>query len=122
MQSTFATKAKENLEAAGILYEKAMYNASANRAYYAALQAAVVALLRSGIRLQRIGHEKVQAQFNGKLIRRRKVYPGRLRSHLQDMQVVRDIADYRPSLVSRKMARRQLRRARDYVETVQVET
>ena len=122
MESTFAIKAEENLRAAEVLYEKAMYNASANRAYYAALQAAVVALLKGGIRLERIDHEKVQAQFSGKLIRRRKLYPGRLRSHLQDLQMVRDVADYRTGIVSRKRARRQLRRAREFVETVQQET
>ncbi len=44
MKSEFFTKAKENIKTAEILFEHQLYNASANRAYYAAFQAAIAAL------------------------------------------------------------------------------
>ncbi len=115
MESTFAAKATENIRAAETLFENGMYNASANRGYYAALHAAVAALESAGIHLDRIDHDKVQAQFNGELIRRKKLYPSRLKSHLLVLQAVRNTADYRTALVSKKKAMRQLNRAQEYV-------
>ena len=72
VESVFSAKAKENLRAAEMLFTDRMYNASANRAYYATFHAAVAALSSAGIQLDRIKHETVQAKFNGELIRRKK--------------------------------------------------
>ncbi len=91
---TFTAKASENLRAAELAFASRLFNASANRAYYAALHAAVAALAMGGIHLDRVDHSSVQAKFSGELIRRRKVYPGRFRSYLMRLQVVRDNADY----------------------------
>jgi len=121
MESTFADKASENLRAANLLFEQEMYNASANRAYYAALQAAVAALEKAGIRFDRINHETVQARFNTELIRRRKTCPGRFRSHLSDLQLARNVADYGSRNLSNKLAKRQLNRAEEFVEALQKE-
>ena len=44
MKSEFLAKAKENLTAARLCFENGLYNACANRTYYAALQAAIAAL------------------------------------------------------------------------------
>jgi hypothetical protein len=44
MENEFLTKAKENITAAALLFENELYNASANRAYYAAFQAAIAAI------------------------------------------------------------------------------
>ncbi|MCP4600745.1 MAG: HEPN domain-containing protein [Proteobacteria bacterium] len=122
MGSIFSAKAKENLRAAEMLFADRMYNASANRAYYAAFHAAVAALSSAGIQLGRIKQEAVQAKFNGELIRRKKVYPGRFKSYLLELQAVRDNADYKLILVSEKVARRQLNKAKEYVETLLQET
>jgi uncharacterized protein (UPF0332 family) len=121
MGSGFVAKAEENIRAAEILFRQELYNASANRAYYAALHAAVDALARSGFQVERIDHDKVQANFNGELIRRKKAYPRHLKSHLMDLQTVRNIADYRATPVSKKVARRQLSRAQEYVEALREE-
>ncbi len=115
MESTFATKARENIRAATMLFANGMYDASANRSYYAALQAAVSALANAGIRFERIEHAKVQARFSTELIRRKKVFPGRLRSHLMVMQGARNIADYGSTVISKKVTQRQLNRAKEYV-------
>ncbi|MCP4661272.1 MAG: HEPN domain-containing protein [bacterium] len=95
MIPTFTAKASENLRAAELLFESQLYNACSNRAYYAALHAAVAALAKDGIHFDRVDHSAVQARFSGELIRRRKVYPGRFRSYLMRLQVVRDNADYK---------------------------
>jgi len=118
MDSEFTAKSRENLRAASLLFENEMFNASANRAYYAALHAAVVALTRADIRLDKIDHDKVQAQFNGILLRRTKTYPSRLRAYLMTLQAVRNNADYRPQTISRKVAQRQLDRSREFVDAV----
>ena len=122
METTFAAKATENIRAAESLFELEMFNASSNRAYYAALHAAVAVLGKAGIQFDRMDHEKVQANFNSELIRRKKVYPSRLRSYLLDLQAVRNVADYSSRGVSKKAAERQLNRAREFVKALQQET
>jgi len=121
MEEIFLAKAGENIQAAELLFENEMYHASANRAYYAAFHAAVAALAHAGIELVGLGHDSVQARFNGELIRRRKVYPGRFKSYLPDLQTVRDDADYKLRLLSQRVAKRQLDKAKEYVETLQTE-
>ena len=49
MEHEFLTNSKENLKAAELLFDNGLYNASANRAYYAAFHAAIVALADIGI-------------------------------------------------------------------------
>ena len=73
MKTEFLAKAKENLTAAQICFENGLYNACANRAYYAALHAAVAALAHRGIKRNKIDHGQVQADFSGELIKRRKI-------------------------------------------------
>jgi len=115
MKNEFLAKAKENLAAAKICSENGFYNACANRAYYSALQAAVVALAHKGIRRDRIDHARVQADFSGELIKRRKIYPARLKSYLSDMQFIRDKADYTDKSISRKIAERMLSKLEELV-------
>ncbi len=48
MKTEFLARAEENLTAARICFENGLYNACANRAYYAALHTAVAALAHRG--------------------------------------------------------------------------
>ncbi len=48
MKTEFLAKAEENLTAAQVCFENGLFNACANRAYYAALHAAVAALAHKG--------------------------------------------------------------------------
>ncbi len=112
MKQEFLAKAKENLTVAKWSHENGHYNASANRAYYAAFQAAIAALVHTGIiTTSRISHSATQSLFATELIRRRKVYPSHLKSYLMDLQRVRDDADYEYRSVSKKKALTQFKQA-----------
>lgn len=121
VKSEFLTKAKENIKAAEVLFENQLYNACANRAYYAAFQAAIAALTAIGIETDRLSHDAIQANFAVEFIQRRKIYPSHLKSYLMDLQAVRDDADYKGRLVSKKVTLRQLRKAKEFVERVEQE-
>jgi uncharacterized protein (UPF0332 family) len=119
MKAEFLAKAKENLKAAEILFDNQLYDASANRAYYAAFQSAISALLNNGINLDKIKHESIQALFSSELIHKRKIYPGHLKSYLSDLQTVRDIADYEIKTTSKKVASQQLKNAKEFITEVE---
>jgi uncharacterized protein (UPF0332 family) len=118
----FLAKAEGGLAGAESEFAAARYNNCANRAYYAAFQAAVAALLESGLRLPDAGgtwaHGFVQAQFAERLIKRRKRYPARLRDVLTTGSTLRHIADYDPEGVSQAKAALNLRVVRDFVTTI----
>jgi uncharacterized protein (UPF0332 family) len=118
MKNEFLAKAKENISAAELLFDNELYNASANRAYYAAFHAARAALAAIGVETEAISHPAAQSQFNAELIRRRKIYPSRLKSYLSNLQDERNTADYKRDSVSKKVASRQLKKAKDFVETI----
>jgi len=122
MKTEFLTKAEENLTAAQVCFENGLYNACANRAYYAALHAAVAALAHRGIKRDKIDHGQVQADFSGELIKRRKVYPAKFKSYLSDMQLVRNQADYAAKQISRKVARLWLLKSEEILGLIVKET
>ena len=114
MEKEFFAKAEQNIKAAELLFENGLYDASANRSYYAALHTAVAALSKAGIKTERISHETTQSNFSAELIRKRKIYPNHLRSYLSDLQRVRNDADYRMKFISKKVASRQLKKAKEF--------
>jgi uncharacterized protein (UPF0332 family) len=119
MIQEFFSKAKENLTAATLLFENGLYNASANRAYYAAFQATLAVLARVGIiGEERKSHKTTQSLFVYELIHRRKMYPSHLKSYLADLLTVREDADYELTQVSQRIAWRQLKKAKELVETL----
>jgi uncharacterized protein (UPF0332 family) len=113
----FKVRAEENINSAKVLYELGFYNASANRAYYAAFHAAMVFLLRNGITVEP-DHRKVQNAFNGEAISRRKLLPSRWKEFLGEMQDMRNNADYRNKGVSKSRANEQLSRAKEFITTL----
>jgi len=121
MKDEFLTKAKENIAAAELLFDNKLYNASANRAYYAAFHAAIAALAAIGIETDAISHPATQSKFNTELIYRRKVYPSRLKSYLKDLQDKRNRADYKAVFLSKTLASRQLRHAQEFVDIIKQE-
>jgi uncharacterized protein (UPF0332 family) len=118
---TFWAKALENIDSAASELTNRRYNASANRAYYAAFHAGIVALMREGIRPSgpQWGHGFVQAQFAGELVTRRKAYPAGLRDALPRLAELRERADYGLTHVSQVQAQRALRRAQEFIEAIQ---
>jgi uncharacterized protein (UPF0332 family) len=114
----FLTKAQENLLDAEEALERGRYNVSANRAYYAAFQAAIAALAHEHITHEKNPHSWVQAQFSERLIKARKLYPSKLASHLLDMQKIRDRADYRPDMTNQQNAKKQIQKSREFLSFI----
>lgn len=118
MKTEFLMKAKENLEDAEEAFQVGRYNASANRAYYAAFQGAIAALAQENIKHEKNPHSWVQAQFSERLIKARKSYPSKLASSLMDMQKIRDKADYKPDTTSKKIAKEQLQQSKEFLSFI----
>ena len=118
----FLDKAEENLAAAESEFANRRYNSCASRCYYACFQAAVYALVQEGFRPTcrsgRWGHDFVQAEFNGQLVNRRKLYPASLRNTLAQNCSLRETADYKPDHVTETRARRALSKTDEFVEAV----
>ncbi|MCH7952912.1 MAG: HEPN domain-containing protein [Chloroflexi bacterium] len=120
----YLAKASESLASARADNRARRYNSAANRAYYAAFQAAVAALIDAGIRPadHDWGHRFVISQFSGKLIRRRKLMPRELRSTLGELFDRRVPADYSTESVSAGDARGAVKRAGRLVGAVSAKT
>lgn len=116
----YLRKANESLDGTQSEYEVERFNNCMNRAYYAAFQAAISALLREGIwrNDRKWPHTFVQSEFAGKLINRRRRYPSRLRDTLADLQLLRHQADYDGATITRAEAREGVRRSRELIEAV----
>src|SRR5262245_30435176 len=93
MKFVFLDKAQANLAVAQYCFANGFYEASANRAYCAAFQAAVAALAAQGVRSSKNEHKWVQASFAAELIHRRKIFSSRFKSFLSDMLRLRNLAD-----------------------------
>jgi uncharacterized protein (UPF0332 family) len=120
----YLRKALESLAGAESECANRRFSNCANRAYYAAFQAAISALLREHIRSRTGGqwpHAFVQGEFAGKLINRNRRYPSPLRSTLPDLQTLRSRADYHPDAISEIEVHRGLRRSREFVEAIRSE-
>lgn len=118
----YMEKAFESLAGAESEIGAGRYNNGANRCYYACFQAAIAALMRSGVSplgaQRQWSHAFVPAQFVGQLINRRKVYPPSMRDTLSRTYMLRQTADYADDAVTQVEAERALRRTRDFVQTI----
>lgn len=122
----YLRKAQESLSSAEADLEAGRYNSVANRAYYAAFQAAVAALITAGIQPATTKnrargnweHRFVSSQFPGKLVWRTKAYPSELAGKLNGLFGRRIDADYQPVGVSRTEARESLLGGRSMVSAI----
>jgi uncharacterized protein (UPF0332 family) len=116
----FRAKAEESLAGAESEFANRRFQNCANRSYYACYQAAISALLQSGIHPagRRWGHDTVQALFAGELINRRKRYPAELRDTFERLGGLRQTADYAVDAVPEIQAARAVRRARAFLSAV----
>lgn len=116
-------KARENVKAAQLCFDQSCFNACANRLYYALFHAGAAALLKNGVKPagEKIGHDWLQAAFAEQLIHRRKVFSLKFRSYLSDAQRVRELADYRPSPVGKKVVASELKKAKELIEAINQE-
>lgn len=116
----YRNKAAESLMGAERELADARFNNATSRAYYAAFQAAIAALLDEGVRARdgRWAHTFVQAEFVGRLINRRRRYPPEIRDTLSWLLRLRHRADYRGATNKRAIAAQAVRRSRAFVEAV----
>jgi len=116
MKEIFFERAKENLEAAEFLFEKGLFNASANRAYFAVFHLAIAAIFFAGI-IPNIDHKIIQTLFAEHFCNKRKIVASKFKSFLFDMHKVRSYADYKCG-VSKKDAKQQLKDAKEFFEII----
>jgi uncharacterized protein (UPF0332 family) len=85
----YLAKARNSLRTAQSAYEQGDFDSCPSRAYFAVFQAEVAALVkRTEFRQDEWRHERVQAEFNQRLIHARKVFPASLRSIHDDLIIV----------------------------------
>ena len=114
----FIERAQEGLAAAQFCLEKNLFHSATSRAYYAVFWAAQVALAAIGVRRSEWSHTDLRATFATELVKRRKRYPNRFGSHLNETLRLRLEADYRWKGVSRRQATRAVGWAREFVTTI----
>ena len=119
-ESDWLEKATENLAVAEWCQEQGHFNACANRLYYAMFHAALAALIKNGIfpANDNIGHDWLQGTFSGQLIHRRKLFPRKFRWYLIEAFHVRVAADYQPLSVSNKNIANELKKAKEFFNTI----
>ena len=116
----YLAKARSSLRTAQSAYEQGDFDSCASRAYFAVFQAEIAALIKlTDFRQEQWRHERVQAQFNQRLIQARKLFPASLRSIHDDLIGIRHTADYADQHVSARLAEQCLRRATEMHTTIE---
>jgi uncharacterized protein (UPF0332 family) len=116
MKEKFLNRAKENLKASELLFDAELYNASANRAYYAAFHIAVFAIYSAGVE-PAIDHRTVLSLFSDLFINRRKIFSSKYKVLIYDMQNIRNVADYGIG-INKIKAIKQLKHAKAFYELI----
>ena len=115
----YLAKARNNLRTAQSAYDQGDFDSCASRAYFAVFQVEVAALIKlTEFRQDRWGHDRVQEEFNRRLIRSRKLFPSALRFIHNDLIGRRYIADYKDQHISARTAERCLKHATEMVATI----
>lgn len=115
----YLAKTRNNIRTAQGAYDQGDFDSCASRAYFAVFQAEVAALIKlTEFRQDRWGHDRVQEEFNRRLIRSRKLFPSALRFVHNDLIGRRHIADYTDQHLSARTAERCLKHAIDTVTTI----
>jgi uncharacterized protein (UPF0332 family) len=114
----YLSKARECLAGAQSELANSRYNNAANRAYYAAYNGAIVALIRAGYRSSRWGHGEVQAAFARELLHRRKIYPSPLARLLSGLATMRNRGDYGRTTTSEREASKIVSDAEGFLVTL----
>lgn len=115
----YLSKARNNLRTAQLAYDHDDFDSCVSRAYFAVFQIEIASLLKlTSFRQERWGHDRVQGEFNRRLIRDQKVFPVSLRFIHNDLIGRRHTADYSAQHVSARAAERCLRKATEMVSTI----
>jgi uncharacterized protein (UPF0332 family) len=115
----YLAKARNSLRTAQSAYEQGDFDSCASRAYLAVFQAEAAALIKvTEFRQEQWRHDRVQEEFNRRLIRARKLFPSSLRSIHNDLIGRRRLADYTEQHISVRTAEDCLRKAAEMVTTI----
>jgi uncharacterized protein (UPF0332 family) len=116
----YLTKARNSLRTAQRAYEEGDFDSYASRAYFAVFQAEIAALIKlTEFRQEQWRHDRVQAEFNRRLIHARKLFPASLRSIHYDLVGIRYTADYSDQILSARAAEQCLRRATELLTAIE---
>ena len=103
----------------GHYHEEGDFDSCASRAYFAVFQGEIAALIKlTEFRQEQWGHDRVQEEFNRRLIRARKLFPSSLRSIHNDLTGRRRLADYTDQYTSVRTAEDCLRKAAEMITTI----
>lgn len=112
-------KAESNLRVAAAALDADECDPSVSRAYFAVFHAEITALLRlTDFRPESWGHDRVQAEFNRRLVNERKLFSGGLRLVHSDLIGRRHITDYDERQVGRLVAERCVKKVRQTIDDV----
>jgi uncharacterized protein (UPF0332 family) len=111
-------RAQATLKAAHLCLQERLLDSAANRAYFAAFQAAIRALETQGIKRDEWTHKGVHNDFVQLFVRRRKVVPASFVATLPNLMQLRHAADYQEAGVSQRQAERAVRSANEFVATL----
>ena len=115
----YLAKGRKSLHTARSAHKQGDFDSCASRSYYAVCQVEIASLVKlTEFRQDRWGHDRVQEEFNRRLIRSRKLFSASLRFIHNDLIGRRHIADYTDQHISTKTAERCLRHASRMVETI----
>jgi uncharacterized protein (UPF0332 family) len=115
----YLAKARNNLRTAQSAYDQEDFDSCASRTYFAVFHVEIAALVKlTEFRQDRWGHDRVQEEFNRRLIRSRKLFPSSLRFIHNDLIGRRHIADYKDQHISVQTAERCLKHATDMVASI----
>ncbi|HLH22588.1 MAG TPA: HEPN domain-containing protein [Chloroflexota bacterium] len=117
----YLTKAEQCLAGAALAVRHGQYNNAANRAYYAAFQAAIAALSRAGVQPSTPrywAHDFVLREYCARLARPHGAYPPQSAPQFKALQDERLKADYEVELLSRASGERALALAQEFVAAV----
>jgi len=120
---SWLNKANENLAAAQLCFDNGRFNACANRLYYAMFQAGIAAMVKHGLLKPdaQVGHDWLQSNFSGQLIKQRKVFPAKFRSYLSEAYLLRVVADYETRFAGKDNVSRTLKKAKEFVNAINTE-
>jgi uncharacterized protein (UPF0332 family) len=123
MNSTdYLEKAKNSYTGARACLDNAAFDSCVSRCYYAVFQAAIAALIKlTDFRPQggEWSHKTTQAEFNRRLVMRRKVFPGAIGRTLLTLIEWRHRADYSSIITNRQTAKTSISLAAIFLGAVE---
>ena len=119
-EKVFRSCTRNSLRTAQSAYAQGDFDSCASRAYFAVFQAEIAALIKlTEFRHAHWRHDRVQAEFNRRLILARKLFSASLRSTHYDLVGIRHTADYSDQFISTRTAEQCLRKAAEMFTAIE---